>query len=373
MPGKGYWMSIQNDAYMESHGKLNDGEVKIDVTKTNPTEATWASSSAAWDYTGNNLIGNPYHAYLDFDQFTLENPSFDSYYAYDADDGGGAKGRTNGGYVMYVKGGSRGGYYASRYLHPHQGFFVQTTSNKEVKFENTGAHNMAVTRSVAGSSHFRGDDQPEYPLVNLFAYDREGRADVLVVEFFRPENAGGKKVKSLRNGNHLLYAHNDTTDYGAFFAVDTIERVPVRFHTFEEKPTTYTLTWELQNGGIDTLYLVDNLMGVAYDMIAHNSYVFTSAKTDYLSRFYITFHLPEEEAEGAEPADPSPFAYFNGIQWVIEGKGRLELYDETGRLLQKLRLSDYVNHLDLSSYAKGVYLLRLVDTKTVRTQKIIKP
>ena len=130
----------------------------------------------------------------------------------------------------------------------------------------------------------------------------------------------------------------------------------------------------MQNGGIDTLYLIDNLMGVTYDMIAHNSYIFTSSKNDYLSRFYITFHLREEDAdEPVEPAEPNNFAYFNGIQWVIEGKGRLELYDETGRLLQKLRLSDYVNFLDLSNYAKGVYLLRLVDTKTVRTQKIIKP
>ena len=158
-------------------------------------KVTKIDNDAAWgvgkQYTGNNLIGNPYHSYLDFNAFCASgaNETYTSYYVYDATiDEDPVTHKAKGGYRLYPVSGSWGGAYASRYLHPHQGFFVQaadsdvdaTTKVGTVTFRPT----MGVTRDA--SSTFRYDDRPAYPLVNLCAYDEDGRSDVVVVDLNHP-------------------------------------------------------------------------------------------------------------------------------------------------------------------------------------------
>ena len=362
VPGKGYWMSIEDPTFMQSHGQLNNGTVSIAVTNT--TEGLWGAGRY---FTGNNLIGNPYHAYINFDETGLG-----SYYMYDAD-GGRDRGQTNGGYILYAKGGSRGGYYAPQYIHPHQGFFIKTNSTGTVTLDNTDTDKpICTTRAVAGDDAiFRDDDRPAYPLVNLFAEDEEGRADVVVIEFNRPENGGGLKAKALRNGNHLIYAHYGDDDYGAFFAEQGTKQVPVRFKSYEPASTTYTLYWDMQNGDFNCLYLIDNLAGVTYDMTMHDSYTFSASSDDYLSRFLIVFSVTDIEEYQDDDVTSHSFAFYDGSNWVVNGKGRLELFDVTGRLLYAENLHGDQNNVNLDRFAKGVYLLRLSESASARIQKII--
>jgi hypothetical protein len=368
IPGKGYMMAIHDNTYMQSHGQLNAGEVKI--TLTNSTGQVLVDGDDEWEtwvpgaygYYGNNFVGNPFHAYLDFgddsEGFGHDN-GFTSYYTYDAD---AAKEGVD--YLIYPGGGSLGGYYASQYLHPHQGFFLQTNdATKEITFSTT----QIKGRKNAGISPFR-NWRPAYPLVNLFAYDNEGRGDVVVIEFNRPENGGGKKAKALRNGNHLIYAHNGDTDYGAFFAVEGTERVPVRFMSLESEQKPYTLRWETHNGFFHSLYLIDNLLGITYDMLANDSYTFIGSKEDYVSRFVIVFNVTDVE----EKEDFNTFAFFSGSgSLVVNGTGRLEVIDVTGRILYTEDLYNDQNHVNLSRYAKGVYTLRLWNSDKARIQKIV--
>jgi len=358
VPGKGYMMAIEDDTYMQSHGKLNNGDVEIMIT--NQADANYTTFGGK----GQNLIGNPYQAYLDFDKF---GDDIKEYYVYDALKNNG-EGEPYGGYLFYTQGGSKGGAYAARYLHPHQGFFVETTAAEQGKQTITFSPSMCVARDGI-TSEFR-NTQPAYPLVNLFVDDEQGRTDILVVEFNRPENGGGKKDKALRDGNHLLYVHNGDTDYAAFFAKEGTERVPVRFLTFESEPTPYTLRWNTQNGYFHSLYLIDNITGVRYDMTLNDSYSFTASKNDYASRFYIVFDVTDVEENEEEPVSNS-FAFFNGNNWVVNGKGHLELIDVTGRVLYAKDVYDEQNSVNLSRYAQGVYLLRLSDGKSIRLQKII--
>lgn len=224
---------------------------------------------------------------------------------------------------------------------------------------------MCKTRTGITST-FR--DQPNYPLINLYADDAQGRSEVLVVEFERPENGGGRKIMALRSGNHLIYAHNGDTDYGAFFAEEGTERVPVRFKSFEDHPTTYTLRWNTQNGYFHSLYLIDNMTGVTYDMTRNDSYLFSASKDDYVSRFVIVFNVTDVE----ENEDLNTFAFFNGNgSLVVNGTGRLEVVDVTGRILYTEDLYNDQNHVNLSRYAKGVYTLRLWDSDKARIQKIV--
>jgi len=357
--GKGYMMSIgemdfaksrKHKTYMQSHGKLNNTDVSIAVT---------ANSSGEWSgetYTGfgHNLIGNPYHAYLDFDEFVDINNYVNSYYVYDANAGG---------YITYPTSGSSGGEYAGRYLHPHQGFFIVIPSTKTATF-NEGMLKKRSDFSI--DANFR-DEQPAYPLVNLYAEDEEGRNEILVVEFERPANGGGKKAKVLRSGEHLMWVHNGENDYGAFFAEKGTKRVPVRFKTF--KDGLFTLRWNTQNGNFTILRLIDNLTGVDYDMLTHDSYTFHSSKEDYMSRFTIVLEANDVE-EFVEEVNHN-FAFFDGSEWVVNGKGHFDLIDVVGHVLYSTNLSDEQNRVNLNQYAKGVYLMRLVDGEHVKTQKII--
>ena len=357
--GKGYMMAIQEDTYLQSHGRLNGGDKPFTITNSLYVD-NWTWVPESFNYYGNNLVGNPYHAYLDFGDLTSgfgEDNGFSSYYMYNAD---------KDGYYMYVRGGSFGGEYAPRYIHPHQGFFLQKDYDENhVDTTITFQPSQTVTRAEFETSPFRY--MPTYKLINLFAYDQEGHGDVVVIEFERPDYGGGEKIKALRSGNHLIYAHHDTIDYGAFFAKQELRRIPVRFKTFEEENTLYTLKWNLQNGYFPTLYLIDNMTGTIYDMTRNDSYLFSASKEDYLSRFYIVFDYNDIE----EFEETNTFAFYNGSAWVVNGKGYVELFDVTGRCLYTNTLNGEQSDLYFGKLAKGVYMLRMSDGFTVRTQKIV--
>lgn len=356
--GKGYMFSIAKNTYLQSHGLLNA------VTKTRDVTSTMYINYSAEDYSLNgfrgwNLVGNPYHAYLDFEQFassTTGNPLGSYYVIYDAD---GFKGSPTSAYLYYPIGGSSGGEYADQYLHPHQGFFVYSTGGT-LTFDES----MTVARDEATSA-YRGW-KPNYPLINLYLNSEKGCSDVTVIEFNRPEWGGATKQKALRNGNGSIYAYNDGVPYAALFAQEGVERVPLWFEADEDD--VFTLTWKTANGDFNSLYLIDNLTGVRYDMLENDEYVFEGKVADYHSRFYITFNCFDvEENEDTE----TNIAFFDGSQWVVTGEGNIELIDLQGRVLWNSRLSGGQSRVSVPNVAAGLYLFRLTNANETKVQKII--
>lgn len=345
--GKGYMASITKATYLQSHGFLN-------VDNKTRTVTNLASELKGW-----NLVGNPYHSYLDFEEFANENSNLKPYYVvYDAD---GYSGKPESAYLYYPKGGSEGGEYADRYLHPHQGFFVNVQDAGSLVF----TEDMSVTRTTAHSA-FRGW-KPNYPLVNLYLSSENGCNDVAVVEFHRPQWGGASKQKELRQGNGLFYAYHEGESYAALFAKEGASRVPLWFEAKEDD--VFTISWNMANGYFSSLYLIDNLTGIQYDMLENESYVFEGRKQDYASRFYIVFDCLDVE-EQEEDSDHS-FAFFDGSQWVVTGDGVLELIDLQGRILWQEKVSGGQRRVCLPDVAKSLYLLRLVNAKETKVQKII--
>jgi hypothetical protein len=338
-PGKGYMMAISKDSYMNSTGTLNPYGVSISLTNLEPLSPTY---NKGW-----NLVGNPFQAYLDITALGRD------IYAYDADQGV---------YAPYTTGSSENPVIPSRYIHPHQAFFVHTSSNGE---------NLVFTKAMAKTqstptSYFRSEGQVNYPLVNLFAENERGNRDLTVIEFNRPELGGATKMNYLVNANFKIAAHLGGHNYGLLFAPEGTERIPVRFMT--DQDGTFTLRWSTYNGDFSSLRLVDNKTGVNYDMLANDHYTFEASADDYDSRFYITYTVTSvnENVDG-----DNSFAYFDGSEWVINGKGHLDVIDMTGRVLYATQLDNDQNRVNLDGYAQGVYLLRVVDNKVVRTQKVI--
>ncbi len=346
LPGRGYMMAINQDSYMSSKGILNTGGETIEITNQEPLSPTY---NKGW-----NLVGNPYQAYLDLTQVTSSKNQF---YIYDAEQGI---------YVPYTVGQSANTITPSRYIHPHQAFFLYSAeASTDYEFDYAWA---TAKKADDGSSYFRGDEnQLNYPLVNLFAENPQGNRDLTIIEFNRPELGGATKVKGLHNANFKVAASLNGLEYGMLFTPEGTEKVPVHFQT--ETDGTFTFKWNMENGDFTSLRLIDNKTGVNYDMLANDSYTFEASADDFTSRFYITYTVTGVDEEVV--FDSESFAFFNGSEWVINGKGHLDVIDMTGRILYAAQLNADQNRVNLDGLAKGVYLLRVIDNKVVRTQKII--
>ena len=355
IPGKGYMMSICDTTFMQSHGLLNNSDQSIYLTKRGTMMKGW------------NLVGNPYHAYLDFNELANGNSDVLSndnafYVVYDAD-----KYETDA-YVYYPMTGSEGGAYAGQFLHPHQGFYVLAENEGALRF----TEDMTTTRQSLDptneelNGHFRGW-KPKYPLVNLYLSSEHGCTDVTVVEFERPKWGGALKMKDLRMGNGVFYAQHDDTHYAALFAKKGAERVPLWFEAKEDD--VFTIKWETANGDFQTMYLVDNMTGARCDMTEMDCYSFQGHVGDYRSRFYITFNVTDVEEHEEDIAHD--FAFYDGSQWVVTGNGDLEFIDLEGRVLSRTRMNGGQSRLILPNVASGIYLFRLTNGQETKIQKII--
>ena len=362
--GRGYMAAITTETFMQSHGYLNDDEQSIMLTNTS------SSKLKGW-----NLVGNPYHGYLDFDLVAtgdnLNVLSAENYLSGNANEGAFyvvynadkyAHHDASTAFRYYPVHGSDGGDYAEQYLHPHQGFYVKAQAAGNLTFNE----NMLVSReTVAGNSHFR-TDRPAYPLVNLYLSSDQGCADVTVIEFERPEWGGATKLKELRVGDGLFYAQHDNTHFAALFAKAGIDRVPLWFEAKEDD--IFTMKWNTANGDFHSMYLIDNLTGVQYDMLRNNTYTFEGHKGDYPSRFLIVFSLTDVEEHVEESLS---FVFFDGSQWMVTGEGQLEFIDVQGQVLMTKQVHGGQSRVGVPDVAPGVYLFRLTNSEGTRVQKVI--
>jgi hypothetical protein len=363
---KGYLASITKPTFMQSHGMLNaSDEMTIQLTRSS------GSKLPGW-----NLVGNPYHGYIDFDAMVDRDDNANGgadnyailaqkdghpfYIVYDADTY--QEGHPGTGFLYRPALGSRGGEYAGNYIHPHQGFYVKLASDKTtgtLKFNE----NMLVPRSTVTDGHFRREELA-YPLVNLYLSSDHGCHDVTVIEFERPEWGGATKLKELRVGNGLFYAHHDDNFYAALFAQKGIDRVPVWFEAKEDD--IFTLRWNTANADFQSMYLIDNITGIQYDMLRNDTYTFEGHKSDYWSRFLIVFNLTDVEEH-----EIHNFVFFNGSEWIVTGEGDLEFIDVLGHVLMHTHVSGGQTRVRLPKVAPALYFMRLTNGKECMVQKIV--
>ncbi len=362
-PGKGYLMAIGDNVvrstYLQAKGVLNNGTIDgIKVT------------SQGENLTGYNFLGNPYQSYLDFAEFADENShalwsgsdamGYRAYLVYDANEDG---------FVEYLADNNGNSFSdgaaatVGRYLHPHQGFFVVRNAegtSSTVKFTND-------MRSLDGNGvAFR--NAHNYPLVNLFCTDSDGKREVSVIELDRPSNAGSLKMKRMLTGMGNMYIHWDNEDFKSMFLDHTPNYVPVWFEAVEDG--VFTMTWSTANANFGYMHLVDNMTGADIDCLANDSYSFEARVNDMQGRFRLVFNpLGIEEETTTEPAEN--FAFVNGNELVVNGEGELSLIDLNGRILATEHVSGQQSHITMPKVAVGMYMLRLTNGKETKVQKIV--
>ena len=129
-------------------------------------------------------------------------------------------------------------------------------------------------------------------------------------------------------------------------------------------------SWNTANANFQSLTLVDNIAGVKYDMLAHDSYTFEGRSSDYRSRFKVVIGEFTDVEENEEPVE-SNFAFFDGSEWVVNGQGQLDVVDMLGRTMLSERLTSDQSRVSLNGMAQGVYLMRVTNGNEVKVQKIV--
>lgn len=169
IPGKGYLIALSPEMKIYEYGTLNCGNI---TTSTRPEDRISYTERTLYgpSYSGYNLMGNPYQAYLDFDRFVAQNEGLwsgasgldRSYYAYDAE---------LDAYVGYSYGTepSEGSCMPSKWLAPHQGFFIVKSNTAEdapttARFIETGTDGMCSLTGDGTGALLRGG-KPSYKLV----------------------------------------------------------------------------------------------------------------------------------------------------------------------------------------------------------------
>ena len=177
----------------------------------------------------------------------------------------------------------------------------------------------------------------------------------------RLNEGSGMEKFSLDDKHSQISLWQDGQDFAVAY-VNGATEMPVNFKA--NKNGTYTLTLEAGNFDLDYLHLIDNLTGNDVDLLSTPSYTFEAKTTDYTSRFRLVFSNYEDTV-----GDNVTFAYVNNGDIVVNEEGTLQIVDMTGRVI--VSRSGRIQCVPTTGMTPGVYVLRLINTDGVKTQKIV--
>ena len=195
---------------------------------------------------------------------------------------------------------------------------------------------------------------------------QEGQiADVARVRFGEGNRMG---KLTLRDNATRLSIMRDSKDYSVVYE-EAQGEMPLSFKA--AKNGTYTLSVNPESVELEYLHLIDNMTGTDVDLLAEQSYTFTSKTTDYASRFRLVFSANDASIGSASD---ETFAFVNDGDIIITGdieNTTVQVIDVTGRIVRTVGLLHHGSRITTVGMTPGVYVLRLINGDDVKTQKMV--
>lgn len=332
--GRGYLVAYENEGYRKFSGILNNGDV------TFPLSCSTDGEYVVERFTGFNLVGNPYPSYIDWEAegWTRDNLQLQTIWIYDDD--------VNN-YITYTLGGiaTNGG---SQYIAPCQAFFVKAAS----------AGNIIMTNDIRTNekSSFRKNDNE-----NIFKVRVNGASGQDEIAVVKGDNDDVFKMFSLNGDAPSLYINKGVGDYSVVY-VDEENTLPL---SFEGGFAKYTISLSECGNAFDEIILEDRMTGEKVNLQTE-SYTFIHSGNINAERFVLKI------AQSSQPEAQSNFAYINNGEIIINdinGDAQIEIYDLMGRRVYEN--ADAVSNVSTYGYSAGVYIIRKIDDKGIKTQKIV--
>ena len=224
-----------------------------------------------------------------------------------------------------------------------EGIFVYTDETAETVTFSTGAKDLSVgERIVLNLSHNGGKI-----------------IDRAIVRFGKGSTLPKFQIK---DNSTKLYLSQDNHDY-AVARVNEQDEMPVNFKASENG--NYTITVNVDNVTMNYLHLIDNLTGADIDLLQTPSYSFTAKTSDYTSRFRLVLKADDLNTD-------NDFAFIDAAgNIIINGDGYLQVFDVLGHQLYAKQLPTANSQQLTANFPSGVYMLRLIQGDSVKTQKIV--
>lgn len=333
--GRGYLVAYENEGYKKFSGTLNNGDV------TFPLSCSTDEEYVVERFTGFNLVGNPYPSYIDWEAegWTRDNLQLQTIWIYDDD--------VNN-YITYTLGGvaTNGG---SQYIAPCQAFFVKASS----------AGNIIMTNDIRTNekSSFRKDDNEN--IFKVRVNGASGQDEIAVVD---GDNDDVFKMFSLNDEAPSLYINKGVGDYSVVY-IDEENTIPLSFKS--ESMSKFTISLSETGHIFGEIILEDKLTGEKVNLQTE-SYTFIHSGNSNAERFVLKI------AQSSQPEAHSNFAYINNGEIIINdinGNAQIEIYDLMGRRVYEN--ADAVSNVSTYGYSSGVYIIRKIDDKGIKTQKIV--
>ena len=172
----------------------------------------------------------------------------------------------------------------------------------------------------------------------------------------------------LNEHNTKVYIPNDGEDFAVVRSKKS-GKLPVNFEPAENG--TYTINVNPENLNMKYLHLIDNQTGADIDLLRTPSYSFESNTTDYVDRFVLDFKVAGTPFHHFAVKDDASFGFYSNGNWIInnEGDAILQVVDLNGQILSSEEISGCVSkHIEA---APGVYMLRLINGKDMKVQKVV--
>ena len=370
------------------NGSFNNGNIDIDVILDN---------DLADNFTNENLIGNPYPSAIDLELLHANNSAVlgSNFYFWThntgvAFGGGGTESYnfTNDDYASYTIGtggvvAASGGVAPDQYVDSCQGFLAQATTNGTVSFTNSI---RVLDKNDSFLSPFDSVIEDDRIWLNLLGEDNGDFRQILVGFFDDATDDFDEHYDGPRMPN------GDNTDFYSVVSDDTRHFAIQGLHRFNVDKVI-PLGLEIVEAGNYHIE-IDHLEGVfntgqdvfiydAYTSTLHNfeegSYSFyteiSEGVEDRLSVMFIDVTLGNIDQE-LNPISiyPNPSDAVFNIFWNVGKQIDIQVLDSLGRVIvihNVIDSSQLRYELDLSSYARGVYFVKLSIDGSQSIKKII--
>jgi len=356
VPGIGYAVAYPAVTTKSFAGLLNQGNVTIPLTYSDVTNP---------NYYGWNYVANPYPSSVNWDAAS----GWTRNELEDAGGGDNAMWVWNAGLGAYgaytfTAGGTNG---VSNYIPMSQGYWVKAIS----------AGTLAMTNDVrehASQSYLKSTAVSDRLRLKVSG-TANTYCDEIIVKFGNASNQlGAEKMFSMYATAPNLYStkmnKNWTINNLTTIAQNAV--VPVSFKVGANG--NYSLHASELNSFTTTtyVYLKDLFTNTITDLNQTADYSFTASTTDNANRFQLIFALSPLSISNNEIQHISIYSYDNTI-YVNSNETikQIAIYNTLGQLIKTLENKTGLVTVNMKEYAAAYYVVRVVTTKNVYSEKLM--
>lgn len=369
-PGIGYRAASNDNGAFTFTGTDNIDNVSINITNSGPNNAKW------------NLIGNPYPAYLNVQQFLLNDVGgVANFQLFDASTAAiyGYDGSAINGWTIY----NLATTTTSTVMAPGQGFFVSADAT------NADIYDIEFTpemRSAGTSDDFIVGRNSELTYLKLSLNSNTEAASTDF--YFNASSSSGFDLgyDAACFGtlpDFTMYSHLVQDNAGDAIALQSLNTadainisIPLGIHAAQGEHITFSISDSTLPAGIN-IYLDDVYTNTSTLLNNTNYMVSLTSPLSGTGRFFLRTSETALSTFENSLNQLNVFALNASDELVVDGyledHTTLYLYDIQGRLVFTTLLDNTTaqNRLDVSSIQKGVYIVSIQDSSQQKTQKVI--